>query len=109
MMTSENAPILIALLVAFCIVCLVIGLLYRRLAGPSVVEQRRLAIAATAASSTHSSASQLDVKRKRALDVTLKELEEKQKVRKGAKPTLIARMRQAGLTGAGRLTRLSQS
>ncbi len=97
MLTPQTAPLLIALLVAFCVVTLVIGLLYRRLAGPSPAEQRRLAITGAGAAGGRAVGGQQDAKRKRNVEVTLKELEEKQKVRKDAKPTLVVRMRQAGL------------
>jgi tight adherence protein B len=98
MLTPENAPVLIALLAAFCVMSLLIALLYRRLAGPSPAEQRRVAIIGANASAGRSSAGQQDARRKRAVELTLKELEEKQKTRKNAKPTLLIRMRQAGLT-----------
>ncbi len=97
MLTPEIAPLLVALLAAFCVVSLVIGLLYRRLAGPRPAEQRRLAITGAGAAAGRISVGQQDVKRKRAVEVTLKDLEEKQKARTAAKPSLVMRMRQAGL------------
>jgi tight adherence protein B len=97
-LTPENAPLLIALLAAFCVVSLVIGLLYKRLAGPPLAEQRRQAITGAGASGGRAVPSQADGKRKRAVEVTLKELEDKQKSRRNARPTLITRMRQAGLS-----------
>jgi tight adherence protein B len=75
----------------------VIGLLYRRLAGPRPAEQRRLAITGAGAAVGRISVGQQDAKRKRAVEVTLKDLEEKQKARTAAKPSLVMRMRQAGL------------
>lgn len=74
--------------------------LYPRLTGGSKSEKRLESVAATKRKAADRLAGIDDNRRRRSVEDTLKELEEAQKAkaRKSQKPTLIIRMRQAGLT-----------
>lgn len=97
MLSPEFVPVFIALLATLCAVGVVVALFYSRVARNSESYKRYAAIAAIDTATDRRMTSE-DLKRKKAIDVTLRELEEKQKIRSGAKPTLNSRMRQAGLS-----------
>ncbi|WP_230534170.1 type II secretion system F family protein [Microvirga roseola] len=63
---------------------------------------RRLEVIATPGTTIEHRTGSDESKRKRMIEATLRELEEKQRIRQGAKPTLKVRMRQAGLTWSRR-------
>jgi tight adherence protein B len=96
MVSPELIPVAIALLATLCAGGIVVALFYSHLAKRSESRKRFAAIAGRDATAASSAKSQ-DVTRKKAIDATLRELEEKQKIRKGTKPSLAIRMRQAGL------------
>lgn len=97
MLKPELIPVYIALLATFCAGGVVITLLYSYLERRSDTYRRFSAIAASGPAVSRSSTID-DAKRRKALEVTLQELEDKQKVKKSSKVTLTARMRQAGLS-----------
>jgi len=95
-MSSELAPFAIALLAFLCAGGLVFALFSSQLAKQSESYKRFAAVAA------HDTlldrlASGEETRRKKAIEVTLREQEEKQKAKHGSKPTLAGRLRQAGL------------
>jgi tight adherence protein B len=96
-MTTDAAPLMTAILAAVCVVAVVIGLLYKRIAGPSPAERRLKSVIAAGASFDQRGGSADDLRRRKLVDATLRELEQKQKSRRGTTPTLMIRMRQAGL------------
>ncbi len=89
----------VALLAAFSIGGVVVAALYPRLGGGSKGEKRLELIAATKRKAAAERISTEEGRRRRSVEDTLKELEEAQKVkaRKSQKPTLMTRMRQAGI------------
>ncbi|SCY72730.1 type II secretion system F family protein [Microvirga guangxiensis] len=96
MLIPELIPVYIALLVTFCAGGVVITLFY------SYFERRsdsykRFAAIASSGPSVNRSAENDEAKRRKAVDVTLRDLEDKQKIKKTSKLTLSARIRQAGL------------
>lgn len=96
MLSPELAPIFIALLATFCAIGLVVSLFYSHLARRSEGHKRFAAIAATDASADRRASTE-ESSRKKTIEVALRELDEKQKARKGVKPSLTGRIRQAGL------------
>ncbi len=90
----------VALLAAFSIGGVVIAALYPRLGGRSKGEKRLEVIADTKRKAASDRISIEEGRRRRSVEDTLKELEETQraKARKSQKPTLMTRMRQAGLS-----------
>ncbi|WP_026379890.1 type II secretion system F family protein [Afifella pfennigii] len=85
-------------LVALSIGAFLYALLYARLSGGTRSKKRVELVAATAANPRDRRPSE-EGRRRRSVEETLKEIEEQQKAkaRKGSKPPLILRMRQAGL------------
>ncbi|MBZ8133781.1 type II secretion system F family protein [Afifella sp. IM 167] len=86
-------------LVAFSIGGILYALFYARLSGGSRSQKRVDVVAAGAASPAHDRRPGEDGRRRRSVEDTLREIEEQQKAKgkRGSKPTLIMRMRQAGL------------
>ncbi|MBL0406540.1 type II secretion system F family protein [Microvirga aerilata] len=96
MLTSESMPILIAVLAALGTIGVVISLFYSRVVRQSESSRRFAAIAGPVATTDRRTGHE-ETGRKKAIDATLKELEEKQKIKRGDKPSLAGRLRQAGL------------
>jgi len=97
MLPAEPVPYLVALLTALSAVGVVLAAFYPRLSRLSGAERRFRAIAALGIAPDARGVVSEDERRRRAVEATLKEMEEKQKARRSAKPTLVGRMRQAGL------------
>jgi tight adherence protein B len=97
MLTPEAAQIAVALLVALSIGGGLVAVFYSRVARRSE-SRKRFATIAEQDTSTGRRTATNESGRKQAIETTLRELEEKQKFRAGAKPTLHNRMRQAGLS-----------
>jgi tight adherence protein B len=96
MLTPETLPMVIALLSALSVGGAVLCLVPSRFIGKPNASRRLQAIAAPDGSAERRVYPD-ESKRKRMIEATLRELEDKQKVKQGAKPTLTGRMRQAGL------------
>lgn len=96
MLSPDLVPIAIALLASFCAIGVVVSLFYSHIARRSESHKRFAAIAAMDTSMDRRPASE-ETSRKKTIESALRELEEKQKVRQGVKPTLMGRIRQAGL------------
>ncbi|MCG7391510.1 type II secretion system F family protein [Microvirga sp. ACRRW] len=97
MLTPELIPVYIALLVTFCAGGVVIALFYSYFERRSESYKRFAAIAASGPSIDREAVSN-ETRRRKAVEVTLRELEDKQKIKKTSKLTLSARIRQAGLS-----------
>jgi tight adherence protein B len=97
MLTPEYIPVVIALLATFCAGGTVIALFYSHIVQRSESHKRFTAIADMEAVTTRPGSSE-EAKRKKAVEATLRELDEKQKAKRSAKPSLSGRIRQAGLT-----------
>src|SRR3954463_5098999 len=96
MLSPELVPIFAAVLAALCVGGVIISVLYSRLGQRSEAD-RRLAAIATWDGPVGRAVGSDDGGRKRSIETTLRNLEEQQKARKGVKPSLTIRMRQAGL------------
>ena len=90
----------VALLAVFSVVGLAVAALYPRLVGNTRSEKRLAAIRADKRELAAQRITNEEGRRRRSVEDTLRELEETQKAkaRKSQKPTLMIRMRQAGLT-----------
>nr|WP_147022129.1 type II secretion system F family protein [Microvirga aerophila] len=97
MLSPETTQIVVALLAALSIGGVLVAAFYSRVSHRSE-SQKRFANIAAQDSSTSRRAATSETGRKQAIESTLRELEEKQKFRAGAKPSLVNRMRQAGLS-----------
>lgn len=97
MLSPQAIQVLVALLAALCIGGVLIALVYSRVTNGSEARRRFASIAASEKSAIQRTKPAADTERKRAIETTLRELEEKQKAKTGAKPSLLARLRQAGL------------
>ena len=97
MLTPEMIPVVIALLGTFCAAGVVIAMFYSYIGRRSETHKRFAAIAASSNVAARSSNPD-EPTRKKAVETTLRELEEKQKFKKSSKLTLTTRMRQAGLS-----------
>lgn len=97
MLTQELIPIYIALLVTFCATGIVIALFYSHIERHSESHKRFAAIAAATEPITGKISSNDEARRRKLVEATLRELEDKQKLKKTSKLTLKTRMRQAGL------------
>jgi len=86
-------------LVAFSIGGILYALFYAKLSGGSRSKKRVDLVAAAAANPSRDRRPSEEGRRRRSVEDTLKEIEEQQKAKakRGSKPTLIMRMRQAGL------------
>jgi tight adherence protein B len=96
-LSPEAVQIAVALLAALSIGGGLVAVFYSRVAQRSE-SRKRFAAIATQDTSTGRRMATNESGRKQAIETTLRELEEKQKFRAGAKPTLHNRMRQAGLS-----------
>jgi tight adherence protein B len=101
MLSPDYIPVAIALLSTFSVVAAVIALFYPHISRHSD-SHRRFAAIASMKTPTDRRTSQDETGRKKAIDVTLRELEEKQRVKRGERPSLAARLRQAGLSWSNR-------
>ncbi|MBM6583670.1 type II secretion system F family protein [Microvirga sp. BT689] len=106
MLSPSSFPIVIALLATFCGVGMVIALFYSHISRRSEAQRRFAAIAAMDAVTDRRTGAD-EVRRKKAVDVTLRELEDKRQAKRGAKPSLANRMRQAGLSWSTRTYHLT--
>lgn len=95
MLPPENIPIAVAILAIIAVSALLVGVFYSRI-DKNAQGQKRLATIAKASSSSGRSARAEDSKRK-DIEQALREMEEKQKASRGKRPSLVVRMRQAGL------------
>lgn len=96
MLSPQALQIAVAVLAALSLGGALVAVFYSRVAQRSEAQKRFAAIATQEVASTRRGSSN-EGNRKQAIETTLRELEEKQKFRAGAKPSLINRMRQAGL------------
>jgi tight adherence protein B len=96
MLTPDIAPILASLLAAISATGLIAFIFYPRLKEHSRSRKRFETIAMIDSQSGVRAASE-EANRRRSVETTLKELEEKRRVAAGAKPSLTMRIRQAGL------------
>ncbi|MBF9235513.1 type II secretion system F family protein [Microvirga sp. BT350] len=96
MLSPELVPLFVALLAAVSVGGIAISMLYAR-AGRSEADRRLAAIAAWDGPMAGAAAFE-DGGRKRSIETTLRNLEEQQKAKKGVKPSLTTRMRQADLS-----------
>jgi tight adherence protein B len=92
----QFAPFIIALLAACCVGGVVLALFYSQIAGGSDTYKRFAAIAANEKVMDRLTSVE-ETKRKKAIEATLLEQEEKQRAKRGSKPTLLGRLQQAGL------------
>jgi tight adherence protein B len=99
MFSPLTVQIAVALLAVFSVGGVLVAALYPRLTGGTKSEKRLEAIAATKRRAAADRIAAEEGKRRRNVEDTLKELEETQKAkaRKSQKPSLMTRMRQAGL------------
>ena len=99
MLTPLMVQISVALLAVFSVGGVLVAVLYPRLTGGTKSEKRLEQIAATKRKAAADRITAEEGRRRRSVEDTLKELEETQKAkaRTSAKPTLMTRMRQAGL------------
>ncbi len=99
MFSPFMVQVAVALLAAFSIGGVIVAALYPRLGGRSKGEKRLESIAAMKRKSAADRITSEEGRRKRSVEETLRELEEAQKAKahKSQKPTLMTRMRQAGL------------
>jgi tight adherence protein B len=100
MLSPSVVQVAVALLAVFSIGGVVVAALYPRLAAGSRSGKRLQAVAATKRKAAMDRLAAEEGRRRRSVEDTLRELEEAQKAkaRKSQKPTLMTRMRQAGLT-----------
>jgi tight adherence protein B len=96
MLPADLVPIVIALLTALCISGIVVTIFYPHVTQDTESAKRFAAVAARDASVDRQTRSE-ESQRKRMIENALREIEERQKVRKGSKPSLMSRIRQAGL------------
>lgn len=97
MLTPEMIPVVVALLATFCAAGVVITIFYSYIGRRSESHKRFAAIAASSYVSTRTTNTD-ETKRKKVVEATIRELEEKQRLKKTSKLTLTIRMRQAGLS-----------
>lgn len=98
MITPELLPFALALLFGLSTTGVLVTMLYPRLAGRSDFDRRVRAVIGTATASGERGAAAEDGRRKRSVDAILRDMEETQKSKKRAKPSLVSRMRQADLS-----------
>jgi tight adherence protein B len=100
MIPDAHIPAAIAALAAVSVGGIVLALFYSRVAPAPVADMRFAAIASHPARPDRTSAE--DARRRRAVDAVLREADEALKFKDGAKPSLTARLRQAGLSWSKR-------
>lgn len=100
MLSPATIQIAVALLAVFSVGGVLVAALYPRLSGGTKSERRLEAVSASKRKAIDRATGGEEVRRKRSVEDTLKELDEaqKEKARKSQKPALLTRMRQAGLT-----------
>jgi tight adherence protein B len=96
MLAPETLPVVISLLTAASIGGVTLCLFPSRFFGKPEALKRLEALAGPGSSVDRRPQSD-EGKRRRIIEATLREIDDKQKVKQGAKPTLTGRMRQAGL------------
>ena len=96
MLAPETLPVIISLLTAASVGGILLCLFPSRLFVRAEALRRLEAVAAPGSSIDRRSQSD-EGKRRRIIEATLREIEDKQKAKQGAKPTLTRRMRQAGM------------
>src|SRR4051812_43954011 len=96
MLSPKLIPLAVALLAMACALGFVVSLFYSRITSSSLSQKRFAAIAASDVSLDRRRMSD-ENNRKQFIENTLKEVEDKQKVKRGSKPSLMGRMRQGGL------------
>ncbi|MYZ48669.1 type II secretion system F family protein [Propylenella binzhouense] len=99
-MSPTTVQIAVILLAVFSFGGLAVAALYPRLSGASKPTKRLEHVAAPRSMADRRNAISDESRRRRSVEETLKEIEEKQKaqLKKSAKPSLAIRMRQAGLS-----------
>jgi tight adherence protein B len=97
MLSPDLIPLAIAALAALCAAGVATALLYSLISRRSEGYRRFAAIVASN-SSVDRRITQEESSRKKSIEAALRELEEKQRIKKGAKPSLTSRLHQAGLT-----------
>lgn len=100
MPAPDTIPIIVALLAAMSVIGLLAVVFYSRLDKSFEGQKRLAAIGATSDSKGRSTRS--DDSKRKEIEKTLREMEEKQKSVKNSRPSLLVRMRQAGLTWSTR-------
>ena len=100
MPSSEMVPIVVASLGALSVLGLLAAVFYSRL-DKNADSRKRLAAISTSGNAGGRSSRQEEAKRK-DIERTLREMEEKQKATRGSKPSLVIRMRQANLPWSAR-------
>ncbi|QRM27650.1 type II secretion system F family protein [Microvirga sp. VF16] len=100
MLAPEFTPLVIALLATFCAGGIVIALFYSYIERRSESHKRLATIAALG--NPREVSGQSFNSRKKSIESTLREIEDAQKAQKAAKPTLLGRIRQAGLSWSSR-------
>lgn len=101
MLSPSSLPIVIALLATFCGVGMVVALFYSHISRRSEAKRRFAAIAVMDAVTDRRIGTE-EIRRKKAVDATLREHEERRQAKRGAKPSLANRMRQAGMSWSTR-------
>src|SRR3954447_13065525 len=104
MLSPAIVQIAVILLTVLSVGGVGVAMLYPRLAGGTPSDKRKAAIAAPIRKTMERNAAVDEGRRRRSVEDTLKELEaaQKAKARRSQKPTLINRLRQAGLSWSKR-------
>ncbi|NIX78381.1 type II secretion system F family protein [Microvirga terricola] len=100
-LSPELISVVAAVLAALCVGGIVVSLLYARTGRRSESGRRLAAVAGWDEPASRASGAD-EGARKRSIEATLRNLEEQQKAKKGVKPSLAIRMRQAGLNWSKR-------
>lgn len=99
-LSPQLIPVIVACLAVVCVLGLLSAMFYSHL-DKNAESQKRLAAIAASGSTGGRSMRAEDAKRK-DIELTLREMEEKQKSASGSKPSLLVRIRQANLTWSSR-------
>lgn len=97
MLSPELMPVAISLLATVCAGGVLFALFYSHIKRRSERHRRFAAIVGAGPAIDRSAASDSS-RRRKAVELTLKEIDDKQKLKKASKTTLVGRMRQAGMT-----------
>lgn len=100
MPSPDAVPLMIAALAALSVLSLLAGIFYSRLNKNYEAQKRVAAIGRTGPAKGRSP--RVEDSKRRDIERTLREMEEKQQSTKGARPSLLVRMRQAGLSWSSR-------
>jgi tight adherence protein B len=101
MLSPDVTLIIAAMLAALCVGGIVISMLYARLARRSEAAKRFAAVANWDGPADRVAGTD-ENNRKRSIETALRTLEEQQKAKKGVRPSLVVRLRQAGLSWSKR-------